>query len=88
MSDNTQNVQNKRNLYFIGARHFCSKSGKECFVLSFLTPKVDLKEGFFTKQVDIFTTEEKYRQVLKNVQFLGLVECSFDIVGDNVRYSI
>ena len=79
-----------KELLFIGYRCFESKSGKMCYILSFLTPPVENKDktACFTNTVDIFTDEAKYISFIKSHSILESVKIQFDIVGDKVRYYI
>ena len=79
-----------RDLLFIGYRCFKSKSEKMCYILSFLTPPTYNKDGTscFTKNIDVFTEQDKYNAFIKSHKVLEYVKIQYDIVGDKVNYKI
>ena len=78
----------KQELLFIGLRAFESKSGKKCYLLSFLTRPINYQGGCYCKPVDIFTTEQIYNEFLKENDIMQWTELGYEIVGDKFRYKI
>lgn len=80
----------KDDLIFVGYRQFKSKNGNECNVLEFITkPKMSQdSKTCYINNVSIFTTPEKYSNFISSTKLLSLVQCSFEIIGNKVRYSI
>ena len=80
----------KDDLIYVGYRQFKSKNGNECNVLEFITKPKITQDGksCYVNNVSIFTTADKYSSFIANTKLLSIVQCSFEIIGNKVRYSI
>lgn len=80
----------KTSLQFVGYKAFNSKKGNACYRLDFLGAPQEYndKSGFYSSSISIFCDKEKYTQFIKNTQLLSRVECSYEIAGNRVIYSI